>query len=137
MPEVFIETNIRSVFIHHFFPGARSVSDAQLLPLVEQALDRQNPRMWYSALMDYGVHLKETFPNPSRKSRHYTRQSRFQGSDRQVRAQIVRMLLKEPATVRCLEKAVAVDRQRLRRIIAALVKDRLIFEKKRALAIAE
>ncbi len=89
-PEVLIETNVRSVFIHHFFPSARSVSDARLLPLIEEALDRQHPRQWYSALMDYGTHLKTLHPNPSRKSRHHAKQSPFKGSLREIRGEILK-----------------------------------------------
>ncbi len=76
-PAVFIETNIRSVFIHHFFPEQDSVRDAQILPLIKATLDRDNPRIWYWALMDYGVMLKETTGNPSRRSAHHARQSPF------------------------------------------------------------
>jgi len=95
-PEVFIETNIRTVYIHFFFPGAEDVHDREIMPLVEATLDRSSPRHWYSALMDYGVMLKKVLPNPSRKSRHHTRQSPFKGSDRQVRGRILKLLLAEP-----------------------------------------
>ena len=94
-PEVLIETNVRTVFIHHFFPRARMVSDARLLPLIEAALDRGNPRQWYAALMDYGTHLKSTHPNPSRKSKHYTKQSKFEGSLRQVRGEILKTYVRD------------------------------------------
>jgi A/G-specific adenine glycosylase len=62
------------------------------MPLVAQTVDHENPREWYYALMDYGVMLKKSQPNPSRKSRHYTKQSRFEGSDRQIRGAIIRAL---------------------------------------------
>lgn len=96
MPVVFIETNIRRVFIHFFFAGATRVSDAEILPLVEKALYRNNPRIWYWALMDLGSTLKKKIPNPNRRSLHYTRQSPFHGSDRKIRGIIIRMLLAEP-----------------------------------------
>lgn len=89
-PTVFIETNIRSVFIHSFFKGRDKVDDKELLPLVQATLDHENPREWYYALMDYGVYLKKEKGNPSRKSKHHAKQSRFEGSDRQVRGAIVR-----------------------------------------------
>ena len=91
-PTVFIETNIRSVFIHFFFPDREDVSDDEILPLVEMTLDHSNPRVWYYALMDYGVTLKKRYANPSRKSAHYSKQSPFNGSNRQVRGKIVRFL---------------------------------------------
>jgi len=96
MPVVFIETNIRRVFIHFFFTDTDTVSDADILPLVEQALFHENPRVWYWALMDLGSALKKTVPNPNRRSVHYTKQSPFEGSDRNIRGIIVRMLLAEP-----------------------------------------
>ena len=45
-PVVFIETNIRRVFIHCFFPGQSRVRDREILPLVDQTLDRLQPRPW-------------------------------------------------------------------------------------------
>jgi A/G-specific adenine glycosylase len=89
----FVETNIRSAFIHHFFHEGTSVSDAELLPLVEAALDHDNPRDWYYALMDYGSWLKKTGPNPSRRSAHAATQAPFVGSHRQLRAALLRTVL--------------------------------------------
>ena len=91
--EAFIETNIRSVFIHFFFE-ADEVSDSDILPLVEATLDRSNPRLWYYALMDYGADLKKRGENPSRKSKSYAKQSAFAGSLRQARGAILRQLTK-------------------------------------------
>lgn len=95
-PTVFIETNIRAVFIHRFFPQASSVSDAEILPHVRASLYKEDPRMWYYALMDYGAELKKSVENPNRKSRHYTRQSKFVGSVRQARGAVVRALAHHP-----------------------------------------
>ena len=92
-PTVLLETNVRAVLLHHFSPRSRRVSDQTLLPLVEQTLDRKNPRQWYSALMDYGTMLKITQPNPSRRSRHYLKQSQFAGSNRQLRGSLLKVLI--------------------------------------------
>lgn len=96
-PTIFIETNIRSVFIHFFFQHKECVTDQELYPLVAQTLDRSNPRQWYYALMDYGVMLKKTQKNPSRKSAHHNQQSTFEGSDRQIRGRILKELTIHPA----------------------------------------
>ncbi len=95
-PVTFIETNIRRVFLHHFFANIAGVADSEILPLISQTLDPLSPRQWYYALMDYGSHLAVTIPNPNRRSRHYVRQSKFEGSDRQIRGAIVRLLLEFP-----------------------------------------
>ncbi len=91
-PTIFIETNIRTVFIHCFFRDKVGVTDKELLPLIAASVDHDNPREWYYALMDYGVWCKSQQVNPSRKSAHYTKQSKFEGSDRQIRAQIVKLI---------------------------------------------
>jgi len=92
LPDAFIETNIRTVFIHHFFPEEARVTDAEIMPIVEMAVDRDDPRRWYQALMDYGVMLKQQ-DNASRRSAHYRPQSGFKGSRRQARGEILRVLL--------------------------------------------
>lgn len=95
-PVVFIETNIRSVYIQMFFSGRADVADGEILPLVERTLDGKNPREWYNALMDYGVMLKSMYHNPARRSRQYRKQTAFHGSHRQKRSTILRMVLDNP-----------------------------------------
>ena len=92
-PSVFIETNIRRVFIHFFFQDKKDIQDKEIMPLVEKTLDHENPRHWYYALMDYGTMLKKQGSNPNRKSAHYSRQAPFEGSNRQARGAILRHLL--------------------------------------------
>ncbi len=117
LPGVYLETNVRTVFLHHYFPETEGVPDRELVPLVEAACPAgsgaaaaceigspvrpyampedadDTPRSWYYALLDYGAYLKKMLPNPSRRSKSYTRQSKFEGSRRQKRAELVRMLL--------------------------------------------
>ncbi len=93
LPEVFIETNIRRVFLHHFFPSKEGVHDREIVPWVERTLDRENPREWYYALMDYGSYLVKQFLNPNRRSKHFNRQQPFEGSRRQLRGRILSSLL--------------------------------------------
>ncbi|HEQ72341.1 MAG TPA: A/G-specific adenine glycosylase, partial [Spirochaetia bacterium] len=94
-PTVFVETNIRAVFIHFFFPGAAVVTDAEILPLVEKTLNTENPREWYNALMDYGALLKKKRPGLSAQAAHYRKQTPFQGSRRQLRGAVLRLLTAE------------------------------------------
>lgn len=92
---VFIETNIRRAYIHHFFKEGTAVADAEIYPLVAATVDHKNPRQWYWALMDYGAHLPKITANPNRRSRHYVKQSKFEGSNRQLRGKIIRLLLNQ------------------------------------------
>jgi A/G-specific adenine glycosylase len=91
-PSVFIETNIRTVFVHHFFPRKENVHDRELMPMIAAAAEGQPPREWYSALMDYGAYLKLEKGNASRRSAHYTRQKKFKGSTREARGLILKIL---------------------------------------------
>lgn len=88
-PRAMIETNIRAVYLHHLFPKSKNVSDKKLLPYIVVPKGVE-PRVWYAALMDYGSHLKTKFPNPSRRSKHHTKQKKFKGSDREIRGAIIR-----------------------------------------------
>jgi A/G-specific adenine glycosylase len=117
----FIETNIRRSFIHWFFPGKSNVPDAALLPLVEQAMDRKNPREWYYALMDYGTMLARRGPNPNRRSAAYKRQGAFEGSTRQLRGMVLQVILeKKTATARGITAALGKADPRLQQVLRQL-----------------
>ena len=122
---VYLETNVRTVFLHELYPQAEGVPDSELVPLVEltcpasvadavnvdsaanvadadsaangatvnDATAELTPRSWYYALLDYGAYLKKTIPNPSRRSKSHVKQTRFEGSHRQKRAELLRVLL--------------------------------------------
>jgi len=121
MPVVFIETNIRRVFIHFFFSDTASVSDAEILPLVKRAVYGENPRIWYWSLMDLGTALKKIVVNPNRRSIHYTKQSPFEGSDRRIRGRIIALLLDTPnLTLNEITVTFSEDPERIFRIIRAL-----------------
>ena len=100
-PVVIIETNIRRVFIHHFFQDRENITDQEILDFVEKTLPEKDFRVWYWALMDYGSYLGRTLNiagkkyNPNIQSKHYTKQSKFIGSDRQIRGKILEILLQE------------------------------------------
>jgi len=92
-PVVFLETNIRQVFIHHFFPGEETVHDRALYPWVERTLDHDNPREWYYALMDYGTMLKKLTGNITKRSSGYRRAGPYEGSMRQLRGAVLKLFL--------------------------------------------
>ncbi len=107
-PVPIIETNVRTVYLHHFYPEESDVTDAELLALIAETLPmRRSVREWYYALMDYGAHLKSVVGNKNRQSRHYSVQSRFLGSDRQIRGAIIRHLTDGGLTKTALTKLLA------------------------------
>jgi A/G-specific adenine glycosylase len=129
-PTVFIETNIRSVFINFFFKNRKKISDAEIEPLIAKTLDDKNPREWCYALMDYGAMLKDAMPNPNRKSAHYAKQSRFEGSHRQLRGRILRALLEKKAlSETALNKLLAERLERTKRAIGELHKEGMVRKK--------
>lgn len=102
---VYLETNVRTVLLHELLSGREGVSDRELFALADLTCPPDgeegtapfshpdDPRTWYYAMLDYGAYLKRTVPNPSRRAKAHARQSRFEGSHRQKRAEMVRLLL--------------------------------------------
>jgi A/G-specific adenine glycosylase len=138
-PEIFIETNIRRVYIHLFFPDNMKVHDREIEPILERTLMRKKPREFYYALMDYGSALKKGtgdpsgsllkrgVRNPNTRSASYSRQSPFEGSDRQVRGMVLRHLLAGGgAREEELRGLVPVEPGRLERILSGLERDGFI-----------
>jgi len=149
-PIAFIETNVRRVFIHHFFKDklpqghpngkfasrlARSregiddtkrIHDKELEPFVESSIDQTNPKEWYWALMDYGTYLATQIENPNRKSKHYAKQSKFEGSVRKVRGEILRQLLKYKTLTEKQIDILDEDKIKVKAAINGLIQDRLI-----------
>ena len=120
----FIETNVRAALLHHFFADADGVSDRELAPIVEATWDREDPRAWGYALMDYGSWLKRAVPNPSRRSAHHARQPRFEGSDRQARGAFLRALFRQGASeVEVLAEEAAIDTARAERLLGDLERE--------------
>lgn len=128
-PYSLIETNIRRTYIYHFFPRASEVSDERIAPLVEQTMNRRDPKTWFGALMDYGSWLSKEVPNPNRRSKRYTKQSPFEGSDRQVRGAVLRHLLAGPITMTALFSRFDISKRRFRNVLQGLVNDGFVKKK--------
>ena len=130
-PSVFIETNIRRVMLHFFFTGREGISDKEIIPIVDKTLDRENPRKWYWALMDYGAVLKKLTVNPNRRSAHYSRQSSFEGSIRKIRGSLIRSLV-SGENARAAELFARLDvpagKEDFYRALETLVNDSLVAE---------
>ena len=87
--------------------------------------------------MDYGVHIKKQYGNPSRRSKHYTKQARFEGSNRQIRGAIIKLLNTHRALNQTqIEKRVGKGKGRIKKIIQALHKEGFIKKKKGKIFIA-
>jgi A/G-specific adenine glycosylase len=123
-PVVFVETNIRTVFIHHYFADQTAVHDRAVLEIVARTLPEADVRGWYWALMDYGSYLKRSVGNLNQASRNYTKQSRFTGSRRQIRGQVIRLLGDQPRTA--LELEDIIKDERLVSVLVELEREQLI-----------
>ncbi len=140
-PEVFVETNIRTVLFYHygdlFIHGP--VGDTELLPLVADLLkkSRMKPRDFYAAMMDYGAHLKKQGIQLNAKSAHHTKQSRFEGSARQLRGAILRELLKHHATLSVLCTTIPRSKEQIALEVAKLMSEGLIAARGKTLAISD
>lgn len=121
----FIETNIRTVYIHHFFADSFDVTDKELFSLVESTMDTEQPRQWFWALMDYGSYLKSTHGGRLSQSKHYKKQSPLKGSVREVRGQIIHELTKRALAEVQLREAVNAD-ERFETALAGLLSDGLV-----------
>lgn len=121
-PVAFIETNIRTVFIHHFFKKKKTVSDEEILPLVKKCLPGSNPRKWYWALMDYGVMLKKTGNDRNSRSAHYVKQTKFEGSRRQVRGNVLAALV-EANVMTIVQLQRRVNDTRLSEVVTQLIEE--------------
>jgi A/G-specific adenine glycosylase len=128
-PAVFIETNIRTIFLHFFFLGKENVRDSDILPLVERTLDVKDPCKWYSALMDYGTMLKKAHGSLNPKSAHYRKQSPFEGSDRRIRGLLLSALIAHHnVTDTELIEKLQVPSDQARKALHALMKEGFVRE---------
>jgi len=139
LPAAPIETNVRSVFIHEFFPEAQGVRDRDIEPLAEAALDREDPREWNYALMDYGAMLKASSTNPGRRSAHHVRQSPFADSHRRVRGELLKTLgaSDAPLPVESLASRIAFSRERVEKALGELVAEGFVAERAGAYRLAD
>ena len=136
-PALFLETNIRTVLIHHFFGGKNRIDDHELLRVAGMVLDRRNPRKWYSALMDYGTVLKKEVGNLSRRSVAYKKQTPFEGSRRQVRGAVLRFLLgKKSAGSAVIAEGTGKKKEVVAEVLEELVDEGILIKKNRSFRIA-
>lgn len=126
-PAVFIETNVRTVYFEHFFPEGDRVDDKQLREVVAATIDREHPREFYWALMDYGSWLKKQGAGRLQQSRHYKKQSALKGSVREVRGQIVKILAERDMSQENLQQSIDFD-ERFSQALGGLIHDGLVVQ---------
>lgn len=125
--QLFIETNIRTVITHHFFPDAASVSDREVLDVLAQVYPKGRAREWYAALMDYGSHLKRNGVRINAKAKGYTKQAPFKGSLREARGAVLRELLQGPTSRTKLLGILGAERKpQMREALASLIQEELV-----------
>jgi len=126
-PVVFMDTNIRRVYIHEFFQDRDDIHDDEIIPFLERTMDTEHPRKWYNALMDYGTMLKKGQVNPNRRSAHYMRQSPFENSNRQVRGKILKVLVTESQlSAAQIVKRTCMDTERVKANLTKLTEEGFI-----------
>lgn len=130
IPVPILETNIRTVLFHLAHKDKKEVSDTELLKLSEACLDKKKPREWYWAIMDYGAYLKGSGVRVNAKSKHYTKQKKFKGSDREVRGAILRELSKVKALrLEQIQNKIFFEVVKIKQQLFKLKKEGLIREK--------
>lgn len=101
-----VDTNVRKVIIHKL-KLPKDTPMAEIRDLAEQLLPRSDIREWHYALMDYarlGLSATESRAIPA-----LSKQSKFEGSRRQIRGEIIRQLT-EKRRVRLETVAEVLDR---------------------------
>lgn len=133
---VFIETNLRTAAIHHFFSDQEKVTDNEILVILEKALPKGRARAWYAALMDYGAHLKRSGVRVNARSAAYMKQKVFKGSDREARGAILRALIHGPQPAQRLQVLLGSDRKdQIKRALATLVRDGILLRQGKAYSV--
>lgn len=126
--EVCIDTNVRRVLTHEFLlPHDLSASDLEVVAL--QVLPKGKARLWHSALMDYGATVATS--RTTKIAPLGGRQSTFKGSDREIRGQVIKVLLKGgPSSISALKKLIKASPERLKKVLSALVREGLVVRKR-------
>ncbi|MBI3889067.1 A/G-specific adenine glycosylase, partial [Candidatus Saccharibacteria bacterium] len=125
-PAIFVETNVRTVYFHHFFADGDKVDDKQIIEQLEETIDREHPREFYWALMDYGSWLKRNGGGRLQQSKHYKKQSALKGSLREVRGLILKHLARSGGIPREELKLSMPDDERFDAAMSGLARDGLV-----------
>lgn len=135
-PVIYIETNVRTVYFHHYFHDDTTVTDKQLREIAAETVDQEHPREWYWGIMDYGSYLKRQGVGRNDKSHHYKKQSALKGSVREVRGAILKVLAVRDKTEESLRQE-TFDDERFEGALEGLIRDGLVVKKSDRFHLAE
>ncbi|MDE2213253.1 MAG: A/G-specific adenine glycosylase [Patescibacteria group bacterium] len=138
-PAILIETNIRTVFLHHCFPRrGKAVPDSKIEARVAEALNSSGmrPRTFYAALMDYGSSLKRSGVKLNAQSAQYKKQPAFKGSSRELRGAIIRLLLDRPYKGEMLARKCKRPLFEVDAVLTKLKKEGLVEERKKMFSLS-
>ena len=97
-----------------------------ILEKLEETIDKENPREFYWALMDYGSHLKRSGVKNNSASKHYRKQSPLVGSVREIRGKIIRHLTLGNVSLDALREAADPHDGRFESAYEQLIREGLI-----------
>lgn len=123
-PEVFIETNIRTVLLHYVFTSNHNVTDQQMLDVIKATIDISHTREWYWALMDEGARLKTQKSSHLKRAASYKKQPKFKGSNRELRGAVLKQLTNGPLELNELLKII--NDERLQQVVAIMRQEGLL-----------
>jgi A/G-specific adenine glycosylase len=152
-PVAVVDTNVRRVVARvHLGVDGRGAATAEVRALAQAWLDRDDPVTWNQALMDLGREVCKPRPRchvcPLARACRFRatgatvapgpgRQPAFEGSSRQVRGAIVRVLRSHEAlSPRCLAAETGFGAERVEAAIAGLAADGLVERSSRAVRLA-
>lgn len=130
---VTVDTNIRRILIKEF-DLPENVPDATLWAIAQRCLPKGRSRDWHNALMDYGSLIQTTRTTGIKPK---TTQSRFDGSDRQLRASIIRMLLQHDESPEYLSKVLHIEHARLMKILEKLIHENIVTQNNNRFSLKE
>lgn len=134
---VFVETNLRTAVIHHFFPEQERVSDTAIQEILTKAFPKGRAREWYAALMDYGSHLKRSGVRTNARVKGYSKQKAFSGSSREARGAILKALARGPKGKELLSGLLGTERaSQIQAQLGALMEEGFVVSKKGRYALA-
>lgn len=119
---VTVDTNIRRVLIHEFGLSPRTPLK-EVWRIAEHILPKGRSRDWHNALMDYATIALPKTPN----IRPLSTQSRFKGSVREIRGEIIRSLLsKKSISIKTIAKKMKRSEQDVKKAVLGLQKEHMV-----------